>query len=102
MISVRITSLIDRAVSGGRRWSVGRNRLLRCERGATIAEFGVAAALVVTAWGAVDSPRFQTIKETPCIAGTSRGSAAHFDKTRLEARLDARPCRALHSATRAS
>jgi hypothetical protein len=71
-----------------------------CEKGATIAEFGIAAALVVTAWGAVGSPRFQTIKDEPCIAGPSRGSALH--EVRSQSRFDARPCRVLASPTRAA
>jgi hypothetical protein len=71
------------------------SRLGCCQRGATIAEFGVAAALVVTAWGAVGSPRFQTIKDEPCVS-TSRASARH-DKAMFNARLDAAPCRVLAS-----
>lgn len=68
-------------------------RLKCCDKGATIAEFGIAAALVVTAWGAVGSPRFQTIKDEPCVS-TTRGSALH-DRVTFKARLDAAPCRVL-------
>jgi hypothetical protein len=73
------------------------SRLGCCQRGATIAEFGVAAALVVTAWGAVGSPRFQTIKDEPCVS-TSRVSALDA-RAMLKSRFDASPCRVLVSRT---
>jgi hypothetical protein len=71
------------------------SRLGCCRRGATIAEFGVAAALVVTAWGAVGSPRFQTIKDETCVSA-SRGSALH-EKAMFNSRFEAAPCR-LHAS----
>lgn len=70
------------------------SRLRCCDKAATIAEFGIAAALVVTAWGAVGSPRFQTIKDEPCVSGPSGGSALN-DRATFKARRDAAPCRVL-------
>jgi len=40
----------------------------RCSRGATIAEYAIVAAVVVTAWGAVGSSRFQTVKDDSCAS----------------------------------
>ena len=33
--------------------------LLKCQNGATVAEYAIAAAIAVAAWGSVDKPPFQ-------------------------------------------
>jgi hypothetical protein len=43
-----------------------RRLILSCNRGATIAEYAVIAALVVVAAGASRSPRLQPVKDKPC------------------------------------
>jgi len=45
--------------------------LWRCRRAATVAEYGLVAIVIVTASGAVESPRFQTVKNGGCGDGTA-------------------------------
>jgi hypothetical protein len=59
--------------------------LWRCRRAATVAEYALVAIVIVTASGAVESPRFQTIKNGGCADG-----AACFTKAKPLRQLAAR------------
>jgi hypothetical protein len=41
-------------------------QLLCCRKAATISEYGLVAVLIVSAAGAVHSPRLHAVKDTPC------------------------------------
>jgi hypothetical protein len=73
-------------------WNLGFGgtlRLMRCRKAATAAEYAIAAALCVTAWGAADTAR--TDRGAPaanageCTTEIRRGVSFRWDKDAIEA-----------------
>jgi hypothetical protein len=64
-------------------------RLIRCRKAATAAEYAVAAALMVTAWGATDPSHLHAgtagTKAGTCTSEVRRGVSFRWDKDAIEA-----------------
>ena len=81
--------------SHGRTFAHARRRFWRSERGATIVEYGLVAAMAVTALGAFDVPRDRSEHGTPvaCAAGDRNNAWLDKDAVTRESCAAARPAR---------